>query len=161
MTAPGGARPPAVSVGWYSTALTESAGQAVDKLAADGVPAALSAKDPQLWGADAAAEAAVRLGWLDAPHVSRALLGPLAALAGRAHEDGIEHVVLSGMGGSSLAPEVISRSFQVPLTLLDSTDPHTAARALADRLDRTLIVVSSKSGSTIETDSPCSAKACS
>jgi glucose-6-phosphate isomerase len=153
MTTPGAARPAAVSVGWYSTALTEAAGQAVDKLAADGVPAALSAKDPQLWGAGAAAEAAIRLGWLDAPYVSRALLGPLAALAGQAHQDGIEHIVLSGMGGSSLAPEVISRSFQVPLTLLDTTDPHAAARALADRLDRTLIVVSSKSGSTIETDS--------
>jgi glucose-6-phosphate isomerase len=152
MTTPG-ARSPAVSVGWYSTALTEAAGQAVDKLTADGVPAAVSEKDPQLWGADAAAEAAIRLGWLDAPHVSRALLGPLAALAGQAYQEGIEHIVLSGMGGSSLAPEVISRSFQVPLTLLDTTDPHAAARALADRLDRTLIVVSSKSGSTIETDS--------
>ena len=152
MTTPG-ARAPAVSVSWYSTALTEAAGQAVDKLTADGVPAAVSAKDPQLWGADAAAEAAMRLGWLDAPYVSRALLGPLAALAGQVYQDGIEHIVLSGMGGSSLAPEVISRSFQVPLTLLDTTDPHAAARALADRLDRTLIVVSSKSGSTIETDS--------
>jgi glucose-6-phosphate isomerase len=153
MTTPGAGRPAGVSVGWYSTALTEAAGQAVDKLTADGVPAALSAKDPQLWGADAAAEAAIRLGWLDAPQASRALLAPLAALAGQAHQDGIEHIVLSGMGGSSLAPEVISRSFQVPLTLLDTTDPHAAARALADRLDRTLIVVSSKSGSTIETDS--------
>ncbi len=154
MTAPGaGARPPGVSVGWYSTALTEAAGHAVDKLAADGVPAALSAKDAQLWGADAAAEAAIRLGWLDAPHVSRALLAPLAALAGQAHEDGIEHIVLSGMGGSSLVPEVISRSSHVPLTVLDTTDPHAAARVLADRLDRTLIVVSSKSGSTLETDS--------
>jgi glucose-6-phosphate isomerase len=153
MTTPGAGRPAGVSVGWYSTAVTEAAGQAVDKLAADGVPAALAAKDPQLWGADAAAEAAIRLGWLDAPQASRALLAPLAALAGQAHQDGIEHIVLSGMGGSSLAPEVISRSFQVPLTLLDTTDPHAAARALADRLDRTLIVVSSKSGSTIETDS--------
>ena len=152
MTTPG-ARAPAVSVSWYSTALTEAAGQAVDKLTADGVPAAVSAKDPQLWGADAAAEAAMRLGWLDAPYVSRALLGPLAALAGQVYQDGIEHIVLSGMGGSSMAPEVISRSFQVPLTLLDTTDPHAAARARADRLDRTLIVVSSKSGSTIETDS--------
>jgi glucose-6-phosphate isomerase len=154
MTAPGaGARPAGVSVAWYSTALTEAAGQAVDKLVADGVPAALSGKDPQLWGAGAADEAAIRLGWLDAPDVSRALLGPLAALAGQAHEDGIEHIVLSGMGGSSLAPEVISRSSRVPLTVLDTTDPHAAARVLADRLDRTLIVVSSKSGSTIETDS--------
>jgi glucose-6-phosphate isomerase len=154
VTVPGSpARPAAVSVGWYSTALTEAAGQAADKLATDGVPAALSAKDPQLWGADAAAEAATRLGWLDAPDASRALLAPLAALVLQAHEDGIEHIVLSGMGGSSLAPEVISRSFHVPLTLLDTTDPHAAARALADRLDCTLVVVSSKSGSTIETDS--------
>jgi glucose-6-phosphate isomerase len=155
MTAPGAdaARHPAVSVGWHSTALTEVAGQAAGKLAADGVPAALSAKDPQLWGPGAAEEAANRLGWLDAPRASRALLGSLAALAGQAREDGIEHIVLSGMGGSSLAPEVISRTFRVPLTLLDTTDPHPVARALADRPGRTLVVVSSKSGSTIETDS--------
>jgi glucose-6-phosphate isomerase len=154
MTGPGAAaRPPSVSVGWYSTALTEAAGQAVDKLVADDVPAALSAKDPQLWGPGAAAEAASRLGWLDAPRASRALLGWLAVLAGGAREEGIEHIVLAGMGGSSLAPEVISRAFRVPLTLLDTTDPHPVARALADRLDRTLIVVSSKSGTTIETDS--------
>jgi glucose-6-phosphate isomerase len=155
MTAPGAddARYPAVSVGWHSTALTEVAGQAADKLAADGVPAALSAKDPQLWGPGAAAEAAIRLGWLDAPRASQALLGSLAVLAGQAREDGIEHIVLSGMGGSSLAPEVISRTFRVPLTLLDTTDPHPVARALADRLASTLVVVSSKSGSTIETDS--------
>ncbi|HEY6279918.1 MAG TPA: glucose-6-phosphate isomerase [Streptosporangiaceae bacterium] len=155
MTAPGagGGRPLAVSVGWHSTALTEVAGQAVGRLAADGVPAALSAKDPQLWGPGAAAEAAIRLGWLDAPRASRALLGSLAVLASQAREDGIDHIVLSGMGGSSLAPEVISRTFRVPLTLLDTTDPHPVARALADRLASTLIVVSSKSGSTIETDS--------
>jgi glucose-6-phosphate isomerase len=155
MTAPGAAdaRYPATSVGWHSTALTEVAGQAADKLAADGVPAALSAKDPQLWGPGAAAEAAIRLGWLDAPRASQALLGSLAVLAGQAREDGIEHIVLSGMGGSSLAPEVISRTFRVPLTLLDTTDPHPVARALADRLASTLVVVSSKSGSTIETDS--------
>jgi glucose-6-phosphate isomerase len=155
MTAPDAddARHPAVSVGWHSTALTEVAGQAADKLATDGVPAALSAKDPQLWGPGAAAEAAIRLGWLDAPRASQALLGSLAVLAGQAREDGVEHIVLSGMGGSSLAPEVISRTFRVPLTLLDTTDPHPVARALADRLASTLVVVSSKSGSTIETDS--------
>jgi glucose-6-phosphate isomerase len=57
------------------------------------------------------------------------------------------------MGGSSLAPEVISRAAGVPLTVLDTTDPHVVGRALADRLAATLVVVSSKSGSTIETDS--------
>jgi glucose-6-phosphate isomerase len=142
-----------VAVTWHSTAEREAAGQAVAKLAAENVAPALAAKDPGLWGPDAAAEAAIRLGWLDAPRVSRALLGPLAEQASRARDDGLDHVVLCGMGGSSLAPEVISRTYGVPLTLLDTTDPHVVARALGDRLERTLVVVSSKSGSTIETDS--------
>jgi len=157
MTGPGagggGAAGPEVSVAWHSTAVREAAGQAAGKLAAEYVAPALAAKDPGLWGPGAAAEAAVRLGWLDAPRASRALLGLLAALASNAREDGLEHVVLCGMGGSSLAPEVISRTFRVPLTVLDTTDPHPVAQALGDRLDRTLVVVSSKSGTTIETDS--------
>jgi glucose-6-phosphate isomerase len=144
---------PAVSVDWRSAAVREVAGAAAGKLAADGVPAALAAKDPGLWGTDAAAEAAIRLGWLDAPRTSRALLGPLAELAGEVREAGLDHVVLCGMGGSSLAPEVISRTAGVPLTLLDTTDPHVVRRALSDRLATTVVVVSSKSGSTIETDS--------
>jgi glucose-6-phosphate isomerase len=158
MTVPGSAGGdvppgPGVSVAWHSTAVREVAGQAAAKLAAEQVAPALAAKDPGLWGPGAAAEAAVRLGWLDAPRMSRALLGPLAELARRVREDGLDHVVLCGMGGSSLAPEVISRTCAVPLTVLDTTDPHTVASALADRLDQTLVVVSSKSGSTIETDS--------
>ena len=157
MTGPGagggGAAGPEVSVAWHSTAVREAAGQAAGKLAAEYAAPALAAKDPGLWGPGAAAEAAVRLGWLDAPRASRALLGLLAALASNAREDGLEHVVLCGMGGSSLAPEVISRTFRVPLTVLDTTDPHPVAQALGDRLDRTLVVVSSKSGTTIETDS--------
>ena len=157
MTGPGagggGAAGPEMSVAWHSTAVREAAGQAAGKLAAEYVAPALAAKDPGLWGPGAAAEAAVRLGWLDAPRASRALLGLLAALASNAREDGLEHVVLCGMGGSSLAPEVISRTFRVPLTVLDTTDPHPVAQALGDRLDRSLVVVSSKSGTTIETDS--------
>ncbi len=57
------------------------------------------------------------------------------------------------MGGSSLAPEVITRTLGVRLTVLDTTDPHQVRAALADRLERTVVVVSSKSGSTVETDS--------
>jgi glucose-6-phosphate isomerase len=140
-----------VSVAWRSAATREAAGQTAGKLIADGVVPALAAKDPRLWGPGAGAPAG--LGWLDAPRASRALLGSLAVLAGRAREAGLDHVVLSGMGGSSLAPEVISRTSGLPLTLLDTTDPHPVARALGDRLEHTLVVVSSKSGSTIETDS--------
>ena len=144
----GGAAGQEVSVAWHSTAVQEIAGQAAAKLAAEYVAPALVAKDPRLWGPEAAAEASIRLGWLDAPRASRALLGSLAVLASDAREDGLDHVVLPGMGGSSLAPEVISRTYSVPLTLLDTTDPHPVARTLGDRLDRTLVVVSSKSGTT-------------
>jgi glucose-6-phosphate isomerase len=157
MTVAGTGEPPAggpgVSVTWHAPALTEAASQAVAKLAADGVAPALAAKDPNLWGGEAAAEASARLGWLDAPRASRALLGDLGALISEARDDGLDHVVLAGMGGSSLAPEVISRTSNVPLTVLDTTDPQAVARALGDRLASTLIVISSKSGSTIETDS--------
>jgi hypothetical protein len=61
--------------------------------------------------------------------------------------------VLAGMGGSSLAPEVITRTAGVELTVLDTTDPGQVRRAVADRLERTVVVVSSKSGGTVETDS--------
>jgi glucose-6-phosphate isomerase len=111
------------------------------------------AKDPGLWGPDAAEEASTRLGWVTAPRSSRSLLGPLNVLAAQVREDGLDHVVLAGMGGSSLAPEVISRSAGVPLTVLDTTDPHQVAATLRDRLETALVVVSSKSGSTVETDS--------
>ena len=57
----------------------------------------------------------------------------------------LDHVVLAGMGGSSLAPEVISRTAGVELTILDSTDPHQVGAALGDRIERTVVVVSAPS----------------
>ena len=63
------------------------------------------------------------------------------------------HIVLGGMGGSSLAPEVITRTHGVGLTVLDSTDPGQVLAALGDRLEASALVISSKSGSTVETDS--------
>lgn len=124
-----------------------------DKLVAEGVPAALAAGDPALWGPQAQPEAAIRLGWLGLPNTSRELLPEIAKLVERARAAGLDHVVLAGMGGSSLAPEVICATEDVPLTVLDTTDPHQVRRALADRLDRTVVVVASKSGGTVETDS--------
>jgi glucose-6-phosphate isomerase len=129
--------------------LLEDAEAVLDRLVSDGVPGALSDKNAQLWGPDAAEEAAKRLGWLDLPESSRALLPRLAELGGA----GLDHIVLAGMGGSSLAPEVITRTAGAPLTVLDTTDPHQVARVVGDRLERTLVVVSSKSGGTVETDS--------
>jgi glucose-6-phosphate isomerase len=143
----------AVTVNTRGVAVMDAEQEAAAALITDGVPAALMAKDPGLWGPDAAEEASTRLGWVSAPRSSRSLLGPLNVLAAQVREDGLDHVVLAGMGGSSLAPEVISRSAGVPLTVLDTTDPHQVAATLRDRLETALVVVSSKSGSTVETDS--------
>jgi glucose-6-phosphate isomerase len=127
------------------------AAEARAALVADGVPGLLAAKDPTLWGEDAEAEAKIRLGWVDTFRRSRALLPQLAEL--KAELADLDHVVLAGMGGSSLAPEVIAHTLGKRLTVLDTTDPHQVRAALADRLARTVVVVSSKSGSTVETDS--------
>jgi hypothetical protein len=127
--------------------------QAYDKLVSDGVAAKLVDKDPTLWGPAAEAESKVRLGWVDTHKRSRELVPVLADLRKELNARGLDHVVLAGMGGSSLAPEVITATLGVPLTILDTTDPHQIRRALSDRLQRTVVVVASKSGSTVETDS--------
>ncbi|MEU5908738.1 glucose-6-phosphate isomerase [Micromonospora sp. NPDC047467] len=116
-----------------------------------GVPGRLAAKDAGLWGPDAEAEAKIRLGWVDTHRHSRELLAQLAELTAELAD--LDHVVLAGMGGSSLAPEVITRTLGRPLTVLDTTDPGQVRAALGDRLERTVVVVASKSGSTVETDS--------
>jgi transaldolase/glucose-6-phosphate isomerase len=94
------------------------------------------------------------LGWLDEPlHVQEGL-GKIVRLA-EDLQDEVDDVVLCGMGGSSLAPEVLRRSFEVDrFHVLDTTHPK-AIRALEEKLDleRTLFVSSSKSGSTLETRS--------
>jgi glucose-6-phosphate isomerase len=127
------------------------AAEAKQTLLDSSVPGLLAEKDPTLWGPAAESEAEIRLGWVDTFRRSRELLPRLADL--RTQLAGLDHVVLAGMGGSSLAPEVITRTLGVPLTVLDTTDPHQVRAALADRLERTVVVVSSKSGSTVETDS--------
>ena len=106
-----------------------------------------------MWGPEAESEAAVRLGWVEAATVSQALVPGILELRDALSAEGVTRIVLCGMGGSSLAPEVIAGTAGVELTVLDSTDPEQVAAALADRLTETAVVVSSKSGSTVETDS--------
>ncbi len=125
---------------------------ALTSLHRDGVAAALADKDPTLWGPDARDEAARRLGWLDVVEESRPLVSEITTLRDELRAAGLDRVVLAGMGGSSLAPEVITRNADAPLIVLDSTDPGQVRAAFTD-LDRTVVVVSSKSGSTIEPDS--------
>jgi glucose-6-phosphate isomerase len=123
----------------------------------DGLAAALTAKDATLWGADASAEAGIRLGWLDVVDKGRDVVARVLELRQQLQADGLDRVVLCGMGGSSLAPEVVCGTAGVPLVVLDSTDPGQVRDALAvddpEALARTVVVVSSKSGGTVETDS--------
>ncbi len=125
----------------------------VPALVSDGFAGRLFAQDASLWGPEAQEESAKRLSWVGLPQSSRPLVDEIAALRSELEDDGIDHVVLCGMGGSSLAPEVVCATYGVDLTVLDSSHPDQVRDALADRVDRTVVVVSSKSGSTAETDS--------
>ena len=131
----------------------EAVARIVPRLVADGFASRLFAKDPTLWGPEAESESAIRLAWVSLGRTSRPLVGEVAALRDHLAGQGVDHVVLCGMGGSSLAPEVICATAGVELTVLDSSHPDAVRSALADRLDRAVVVVSSKSGSTVETDS--------
>lgn len=125
----------------------------VPGLVADLVASGITAQDAALWGPAAEAESAKRLGWTEAVAVSRPLVAEIEALRKQLEADGVTHIVLAGMGGSSLAPEVITRTSGAALTVLDSTEPGQVRAALDDRLEASALVVSSKSGSTVETDS--------
>jgi transaldolase / glucose-6-phosphate isomerase len=121
-------------------------------------PKRLWAEDVSLWSDDAAVQATIanRLGWLGAPAAMRPHAADLAKFAADVRAEGITDVVLLGMGGSSLAPEMLQAAFGAApdhprLTMLDSTDPG-AIRAIRARLslEHTLFLVSSKSGTTTE-----------
>ena len=129
----------------------------IQRAQAEGVAKRVWARDESLWGGPGVAEIGNRLGWLTISDKLLEHAADLHAFAEQARADGLEHAVLLGMGGSSLGPEVIRRSYgDVPdalrLHVLDSTDPG-AVRATEEAvdLDKTLFIVSSKSGGTIET----------
>ncbi|WP_329049254.1 glucose-6-phosphate isomerase [Amycolatopsis sp. NBC_01488] len=134
-------------------ALAERATPLAEQLVNDQAASKLAAQDATLWGPDAESEASIRLSWTTLHKSSRPLIGEIEALRTDLRSEGVDRVVLAGMGGSSLAPEVITATDGVALTVLDTTDPGQVADALAGDLERTVIVVSSKSGGTVETDS--------
>jgi len=114
-------------------------------------------KDPFAWKSDENHRAIIEdaLGWLDAPGEMQRRERELVDWAHHARQ-GRRHVVLCGMGGSSLAPEVFARVLGDPLApeliVLDSTSPEQV-RDVLDRvdLDATLFLIASKSGGTLET----------
>ena len=133
--------------------------EALDRLRRLDAAARLWQKDPRLWTESSSVQASIvtRLGWLDLPVAMRAALTELDAFAGEIRREGIAEVVLLGMGGASLAGEVFAKTFgpapgHPALSVLVTTDPG-AIRATRARLSlaRTLFVVSSKSGTTLET----------
>ena len=118
----------------------------------------LFARDVRLWSSDTRVGEAIaeRLGWLDAPaHFAERIAG-LEGFGDAVVDEGYETVVIAGMGGSSLAPDVLGRTFgtlegYLALRILDSTDPAYVSATLDD-LDplRTLVIIASKSGTTTE-----------
>ncbi|NVI92142.1 phosphoheptose isomerase [Actinomadura sp. BRA 177] len=145
----------------------DSALRARDYLVSCGVPGALAAKDPRLWGRRAVDHS--RLGWLDLPFASRGLLNQVNGLVAEARQSGLDHIVLIGVGAESLAAQAIVEAHApalagaggppgetgggagAELTVLDGGD--TAALAFAmERLDRTLVVLASKAGVSLEGD---------
>jgi transaldolase / glucose-6-phosphate isomerase len=115
-------------------------------------------KDASLWKADDASHKQIRnsLGWLTVPDDMIGVAGELVEFAEMIRARGFKYVMVCGMGGSSLCPEVLARTFGPQagfpeLLVLDSTDPDVIAR-FRDQIDidHTLFVIASKSGTTTE-----------
>lgn len=129
----------------YNTCL-----ETLKKLVEEKIASRIKNKDYTIWGVEAQAESKIRLGWTNATEKSNKLYEQLLPYSKKNQE--LTNVVLAGMGGSSLAPEVICNAYNKHITILDSTHPEQVVQAI-DNLEKTLLVVSSKSGSTVETDS--------
>lgn len=131
---------------------------ALAQAAKDNVAARVWQKDATLWGAASADDPAYNawLGWLDAPEKGLAAINEIERFVEEIRAEGFSDAVVLGMGGSSLAPEVLRRTFAARagyprLHVLDSTDPaNVLAVEGAIDLRRTLFIVSSKSGTTTE-----------
>lgn len=151
---------------------------ALAELQSGDVVARIWRKDHTVWRADPT-EISNRLGWLNTTEQMREMVPALEAFAAEVRSAGFRHVVLLGMGGSSLGPEVVRQVLELAprrsgapsprtpegarqvelqpyptLTVLDSTVP-VSVRAVSSQIDpaRTLFLVSSKSGGTTETTS--------
>jgi transaldolase/glucose-6-phosphate isomerase len=122
------------------------------------IPKRIWARDPTVWKDDPdTPEIRDRLGWLTVGEAMAQQARALMAFAGEVRAE-FDRVVLCGMGGSSLAPEVFWRTFGAAaghpsLHVLDSTDPRAVRQAGQGDLARTLFIISSKSGTTQESDS--------
>ncbi len=114
-------------------------------------------RDHTLWASTPLPELTDRLGWLDLPAEMLDQVADLKSFSDTIRNEGFRHILLLGMGGSSLAPEVFQETFgnaggYPALRVLDSTHPEAVQAVTAEiDLEATLFVVSSKSGGTVET----------
>jgi glucose-6-phosphate isomerase len=138
--------------GRYADAVSARLRTAAD----DDVVGRLWRKDGTLWAPEGTPEVTNRLGWLDIAERSKAQLADLEGLRDEVLTEGYTDAIVLGMGGSSLAPEVFRQSFgaqegALRLHVLDSTHPDEVRKFLDGLdLDKSLMIVSSKSGGTIE-----------
>ena len=130
--------------------------QAIHAATAEDVVKRIWRKDPTLWKDDEASQKIIRnaLGWLTVPDEMIGVVDELSEFADLIRQRGFQTVMVCGMGGSSLCPEVLARTFgrrpdYPELLVLDSTDPDVLADLL-NRIDiqKCLFVIASKSGST-------------
>jgi glucose-6-phosphate isomerase len=152
--------PPGAIEARIPTALQGAVAERVALARSEQVTERIAAADASLWGEPGTPEISNRLGWLTIAGRTRSELEELLAFAAELRDERVTDAVVLGMGGSSLAPEVLRRTFVEPgavdassprLHVLDSTDA-TTIRAVEHAVDpaRTLFFVSSKSGGTIE-----------
>jgi glucose-6-phosphate isomerase len=125
----------------------------IEHLVSNQIASRIAGKDFTVWGKEAESESAIRLGWVNSATDSSPLIPEITALREHFQSQGVTRFVLCGMGGSSLAPEVITKNYGVELVVLDSTEPEQVLSVVSVEIERTAIIVSSKSGSTVETDS--------
>jgi len=146
--------------------LAEPVKRRVASLIAEAAPSRLWSHDPTLWTSDPAGKEEVRkrLGWLDLPRSSRGAVKEINDFVQQVQADGLTHALLLGMGGSSLAPEVLARVYSalgqkeggntragLTFAILDSTDPGQVLETGSHfPPEKTLYIVSSKSGGTAE-----------
>jgi transaldolase/glucose-6-phosphate isomerase len=150
-------RRPSSIQAWLPDDVERALAARVQRAADEDVARRIWRKDETLWGPPGQPEVANRLGWLTVAEQMREQLPDLLAFADEVRDAGVTDVVLLGMGGSSLAPEVIRRSFgeqsgRPRLHVLDSTDAGAIRNVeAAIDLQDALFLVSTKSGGTIET----------
>ena len=140
--------------------LADSVARRLSTLVDSSVAARVWAHDPTLWASDAAgqAEVKIRLGWLNSIEDARTRLDGYLSFAKQVHDEGIDRVLVIGMGGSSLTAEVLSSLLaaanieaKLSLAILDSTDPEQVALAAKNYPpEKSLYILASKSGGTAE-----------